>query len=261
MVDTTRSALYDSIGIGYAAMRREDPRWRARILDAVGDAAPVLNVGAGAGSYEPHDRLVVALDPSAEMLAQRAPGAAPCVLGVAEQLPAADGAYGVAMGVLTVHHWPDWRRGLAELRRVAARQVIVATDTDRLAQFWLTRDYVPELAPYERRQVTAHQVAAELGTADVRVLPLPRDFSDAVYPAFWRRPEAFLNEELWRHSSALARLDPSVRRRALTRLAADLADGTWHERNADLMELDEFDAGFRLVVRDGDALDRAAPPA
>lgn len=244
----TRAALYDSIGVGYATMRREDPRWRARILVALGDAAPVLNVGAGAGSYEPDDRRVVALDPSAAMLAQRPAGAAPCVLGVAEQLPAADGAFGAALAVLTVHHWPDWRRGLAELRRVAPRQVVVATDTDQLARFWLTRDYVPELARYERGQINAAQVAAELGTEDVRTMWIPGDFSDAVYPAFWRRPEAFLDEELWRHSSALAKLDPQVRRRAVDRLASDLADGTWRERNAELLDQDAFDGGFRLVV-------------
>jgi len=244
------SALYDSIGVGYAAARREDPRWRAMILDALGDASPVLDVGAGPGSYEPDDRPVLALDPSAEMIAQRPAGAAPCVLGVAEHLPAADGAFGAAMAVLTVHHWPDWRRGITELRRVAARQVILATDTARLAQFWLARDYVPELAAYERRQVTADQIAAELGTEDVRVMRLPHDFTDAVYPAFWRRPEAFLDEGLWRHSSALAKLDPQVRRRAIARLAADLDDGAWHTRNADLLKRTEFDAGFRLVVRD-----------
>lgn len=250
MNTTARSELYDRIGVGYAALRKEDPRWRAAILEALGDASPVLNVGAGAGSYEPDDRPVVALDPSAAMVAQRPAGAASCVRGVAEHLPAADNAFGAVMGVLTVHHWPDWRRGIAELRRVASRQVILATDTVRLAEFWLARDYLPELAEHERRQVTADQVAAELGTDDVRVMWIPDDFSDAVYPAFWRRPEAFLNEEVWRHSSALARLEPQTRRRVITQLAADLDDGTWRARNADLVEQTAFDAGFRLLVRD-----------
>ena len=245
-----RTELYDRIGVGYATLRQEDPRWRAAILEALGDASPVLNVGAGAGSYEPDDRPVVALDPSAAMLAQRPAGAAPCVRGVAEHLPAADRAFGAVMGVLTVHHWPDWRRGLAELRRVAPRQVIVATDTMRLAEFWLARDYLPELAAHERRQLSADKVAAELGVDEVRTMWLPADFVDAVYPAFWRRPEAFLNEEIWRHSSSLAQLDPQVRRRAITQLAADLDDGTWSRRNADLVDLTAFDAGFRLLVRD-----------
>lgn len=249
MVTTQSPALYDSIGLGYATLRRQDPRWRVRILEALGDAAPVLNVGAGTGSYEPDDRPVVALDPSATMLAQRPAGAAPCVLGVAGHLPAADGAFGAVLAVLTVHHWPDWRRGLAETRRVAPLQVVLATDTARLAEFWLARDYVPELAAYERRQITAAEVAAELGTDDVRTMWLPHDFTDAVYPAFWRRPEVFLDEEVWRHSSALAKLDPQVRRRAVAQLRSDLADGTWHARNADLVEKSEFDAGFRLVVR------------
>jgi hypothetical protein len=126
--------------------------------------------------------------------------------------------------------------------------VILATDTRRLAQFWLTRDYVPELAAYEHGQVTADQIAAELGTEDVRTMWLPHDFTDAVYPAFWRRPEAFLDERLWQHSSALAKLETRVRRRAITELAADLDDGTWDARNADLLQRIKYDAGFRLVV-------------
>lgn len=242
------TALYDSIGIGYAAARREDRRWRSAILAALADAESVINVGAGAGSYEPDDRPVLAVEPSAEMRAQRPAGAAPCVAGVAERLPAEDGGFGAALGVLTVHHWTDWRAGLAEMRRVARRQVLVATDTARLAEFWLTRDYLPELVDYEHGQVNAADIAAELGTGDIRTLWIAPDFTDAVYPAFWRRPEAFLDESLWQHSSALAKLDPAIRRRAIAQLTADLNDGTWQARNAELMQQDEFDGGFRLIV-------------
>jgi len=242
------AALYDSLGVGYAAARREDPRWREAILAALGDASSVINVGAGAGSYEPTDRPVLAVEPSAEMIAQRPVGAAPCVKGIAERLPAADGAFGAAMGVLTVHHWSDWRHGLAEMRRVAARQVVLATDTARLAEFWLARDYVPELVAYEHAQVTATEIASALGTDDIRIMWMADDFTDAVYPAFWRRPEAFLDPGLWQHSSALARLDPAIRQRAIDQLSADLAEGAWHARNADLLERTDFDGGFRLVV-------------
>ena len=151
MSPSENTALYDSIGVGYAAARREDPRWRSAILDALAGAGSVINVGAGAGSYEPDDRPVLAVEPSAEMRAQRPAGAARCVAGVAEQLPAADQEFAAAMGVLTVHHWTDWRRGLAEMRRVAPRQVLVATDTTRLAEFWLIRDYLPEAGPEAAR--------------------------------------------------------------------------------------------------------------
>ena len=64
-------ADYTTIGVDYARYRRPDPRIAARIMDAIGDARTLLNVGAGAGSYEPTDREVTAVEPSATMRAQR----------------------------------------------------------------------------------------------------------------------------------------------------------------------------------------------
>ncbi|HEX6165360.1 MAG TPA: hypothetical protein VFZ30_01140, partial [Acidimicrobiales bacterium] len=93
--------VYDRIGRGYAAHRVADPRWQAAIAAAVGDAATVANVGAGAGSYEPARRTVVAVDPSSRMIGQRPAGAAPAVRGVAEALPMRDGAADVGLAVLT----------------------------------------------------------------------------------------------------------------------------------------------------------------
>jgi SAM-dependent methyltransferase len=127
-------ALYDRIGAGYGAARGEDPRLAAAIHAALGDARSVVNVGAGTGSYEPRDRDVLAVEPSAVMRAQRPPGAAHAVGCVAEALPLGDGAVDAAMAVLTLHHWSDWRAGVAEMRRVAHRQVVVCTwDPGRLA--------------------------------------------------------------------------------------------------------------------------------
>ncbi|MEV4602734.1 class I SAM-dependent methyltransferase [Amycolatopsis sp. NPDC049253] len=238
--------VYDSIGKDYSLGRRTDPRWMARILAAVGPAVSVVNIGAGTGSYEP-PATVAAIEPSRRMLAQRPPAAAPAVRAVAEHLPLRSASADVALAVLTVHHWPDWRRGLTELRRVASRQVVLAYDTSLHADFWLTREYLPEVASLERSRPSATDIATELGASAVEVLPVPWDFQDGVYPAHWRRPAAYLDERVRRSCSALAQTPPAAVARAITSLRADLASGTWQRRHADLLALDSLDVGFRLI--------------
>src|SRR5690242_4275233 len=97
-------AIYDTLGSTYTATRQPDPRIAARIGAALGDAGDVINVGAGAGSYEP-DRTVLAVEPSQIMIAQRPPGSAPVVRAVAERLPLRDNAADAVMALLTIHHW------------------------------------------------------------------------------------------------------------------------------------------------------------
>src|ERR1043165_7878025 len=119
------------------------------VLAALGDARTALDVGAGSGRYEPADRTVYAVEPSREMIAQRGTDAPPVVRAVAEALPVRDNAVDAVLAVLTVHHWADWRRGVAELRRVARRRVVLAYDTRLHADFWFVREYVPEIAALE----------------------------------------------------------------------------------------------------------------
>ncbi|CAN5855467.1 hypothetical protein BH23ACT2_BH23ACT2_30930 [soil metagenome] len=147
MAGAADAPLYDRIGLGYAAVRCADPCIEARIHAALGEAAPVLNVGAGSGSYEPADREVAAVEPSEAMIAQQPDGTAPVVRAVAERLPFPDGAFGAAMAVLTVHHWPDPLAGLRELRRVTTGPVAVLTfDKDVHDSGWLIDDYLPAAA-------------------------------------------------------------------------------------------------------------------
>lgn len=240
---------YDEIGVGYALGRRTDPRWLAPVLDALGDAASVLDVGSGTGSYEPPGRQVVAVEPSAEMVRQRPPGAAPVVRAVAEALPFSLSVFEAGLAVLTVHHWGDWRRGLDELRRVSRRQVVLAYDTALHNDFWLVREYVPEVAALELSRPSASEIADHLGASSVRALPVPWDFTDGVFPAHWRRPEAYLDPAVRRACSALAQTPPAAVERGIARLRTDLASGRWHEEHAELLSLPEWDAGFRLIVR------------
>ncbi|MGX7825441.1 class I SAM-dependent methyltransferase [Actinokineospora sp. 24-640] len=223
----------------------------AAILAALGDARSVVDVGAGTGSYEPGGRTVLAIEPSAEMVRQRPRTAAPVVRGVAEALPVRDQAVDAALAVLTVHHWGDWRGGLAELRRVAPRQVVLAYDTRLHAEFWLVREYIPEVADLELSRPSADDIATELGADSVTPLPLPWDFTDGVFPAHWRRPAAYLDPQVRRTCSALARTDPDAVVRGIRRLRDDLESGRWHEQHQDLLALDQWDAGFRLIVSRG----------
>ena len=242
--------LYDTIGATYTVTRRTEPRIAARVLDALGDARTVLNVGAGTGSYEPTDRAVTAVEPSALMRAQRPAGAAPCVAAAAERLPFADRSFDAAMAFATVHHWQDPIAGLREMRRVARRVVVFThdtTDSGWLDRFWLTRDYLPELGEL----VTGRPSLTDLADAiDARVepVPVPWDCVDGFFEAYWRRPEAYLDESVRRGVSVWARVGPEVEQRAVRSLRDDLASGRWAERNSDLADLEEAELGLRLLI-------------
>ncbi len=246
----TAQPLYDSIGAGYTATRQTDPRLAARIWAALGDARTVLNVGAGTGSYEPTDRDVTAVEPSALMRAQRPAGAAPCVAAAAESLPFADQSFDAAMAVSTVHHWPDPIAGLLEMRRVARRVVVFQFDTSETAwrrRFWLTRDYLPEVANLVRGRPSLARQARAIG-ARIDPVPIPWDCVDGFFEAYWRRPEAYLDERVRRGISVWTRVGPGPEQRAVQALAADLASGRWAERNQAILAIDEAELGARLLV-------------
>jgi len=241
--------IYDQIGTDYASVRRPDSRWVARIHQALTGHRTLVNVGAGAGSYEPRFMSVVGVEPSQTMIRQRPLSAAPVVRGVAEQLPFPDGAFDVALAVLTVHHWSDPGAGLAEMRRVARKQVVVTWDPDVFArQFWLVRDYLPAAVARETPLATLATVLAYLGPATTEILPVPEDCTDGFFGAYWKRPHAYLGATVRRAISGLALLDDGVVSVAMERLKFDLDQGRWHARYSELMDLDEIDLGYRLVV-------------
>ncbi len=239
-------AKYDTIGIDYAMLRRPDVRIAAMIDAALGDAETVLNVGAGAGSYEPAARQVTALEPSIEMIRQRPPTAAPVVQGRAEQLPFADASFDAAMAVLTVHHWSDQALGLAEMRRVSRGPVIILTYDATIRGFWLA-DYIPELVTLDEAQMPPMtEYAAALGDVEIMPVPIPHDCTDGFLCAYWRRPAAYLDDRVRAAMSSFHAIgDVSA---ALARLENDLASGAWEARYGALLELDALDCGYRLVV-------------
>ena len=243
------SHLYDRIGQGYTAVRRTDPRIAAAVHAALGDARTIVNVGAGAGSYEPRDRDVIAVEPSPVMLAQRPVGAAPAVQASAEALPFGDGAFDAAMAILSDHHWPDRAAGLRELRRVAAcRAVVFQCDLEAQQEaFWLVRDYLTTFRP---ASMTIAELARHLGAQRIEPVPIPRDCRDGFLAAYWRRPHSYLDQRVRDGISVFRLLPPEDVERAVARLREDLESGEWARRNADILERDAMDLGYRLVIAD-----------
>ena len=252
--ESVEKATYDRIGAGYSEVRCGDPRIAARINDALGDARTVLNVGAGTGSYEPVDREVTAVEPSAEMIAQRLTGSAPVVQANAEELPFEDDRFDAAMAVLTVHHWSDLDAGLKEMVRVTRQRIlIVAFDPGALANLWITRDYFPEMLELKRRSpVTSTELATMLSTARSVPIPVPRDCTDHFFAALWARPEMLFDEEVVRPMWVWQSISETARREGRERLAADIKTGAWDERYGYLREKQELDVGLRLVVSELD---------
>ncbi|MEM1418776.1 MAG: class I SAM-dependent methyltransferase [Myxococcota bacterium] len=246
------SPRYDRIGAGYARTRREDPDQRARIHAALGDAATVVNVGAGTGSYEPTDRHVVAIEPSDVMAAQRAPSRVPAIRASADALPLRDGSVDAAMAVLTLHHWDDAReRGVRELRRVSRGPVVIVSyDGDVSGEMWLMADYLVEVGEMDRRIFPKPERVAEWLGGDVRIEPLPirRDSPDWNLGSFWAHPERVLDADARNATSGFARQAPEVVERVVSDVRRDLDDGTWDARYGHLRTLDALDVGLRLIV-------------
>ncbi|MBL6277062.1 class I SAM-dependent methyltransferase [Micromonospora fiedleri] len=241
---------YETKGKGYASQRRPDPRIAALIHTALGDARTVLNVGAGAGSYEPTDRYVVALEPSARMRGQRPATAVPALDAAAESIPFDDDAFDAVMATVTVHQWADTARGLAELRRVARGPVVVLTfDGAALDRFWLA-EYAPELIAVECRRYPAISTIAEVIGTEVSVIevPIPVDCVDGFTEAYYARPERLLDPAVRAAQSAWGFVDEAAIARAVERLRDDLDSGAWDARHGHLRAQPTFNGSLRLIV-------------
>jgi SAM-dependent methyltransferase len=242
-------ALYDSIGQAYRTTRRPDPRIASAITTALGDAASVVNVGAGAGSYEPR-QTIAAIEPSRVMIGQRPRGSAPAAQAAAEHIPLRDGCADAAMAVLTVHHWSDVAAGVAEMRRIARRRLVFFTWYPQAgAPFWLLQEYLPEAAATDAAMAEQiHVLAGLLPGAEIRPVPIPHDCTDGFAAAYWRRPQAYLDPTVRAGISLLAKTGEQTLRPGLNRLADDLRTGRWQHNHASLSQLDSFDAGYRLII-------------
>jgi uncharacterized protein (DUF1330 family)/SAM-dependent methyltransferase len=245
-------ARYDSIGRTYARVRREDPQLRERIHAALGDARSVVNVGAGAGSYEPRDRHVIAIEPSAVMASQRGPDRVPPLRATADALPLFDASVDAAMAIITLQHWDQAReRGVRELRRVARGPVVIVTFDARISgEMWLMKDYLPEVAALDHQIFPAPERIAQWlgGKVSIEPLPLSRDTPDWMLGSYWAHPERVLDEDARNATSGFARMPREVVERVASAVQRDLTDGTWEKRYGQLRQQTELDVGLRLIV-------------
>ncbi|MGV1756797.1 class I SAM-dependent methyltransferase [Rhizobium sp. A22-96] len=243
-------ANYGVIGTGYTRYRQPDPHIAEFIRQALGDAATVLNVGAGAGSYEPVDRKVTAVEPSASMRAQRPAHLPVAIDGTAESLPFLDQAFDAAMATFTVHQWSNLERGLSEMRRVTLGPVLILScDPDLLERSWL-HAYAPEMITVEARRYPS--IAAIVkglgGNAEVKAVPIPLNCVDGFGEAYYGRPERMLDPGARLANSAWSFVDPSVGERFVAELGRDLADGSWDRRYGELRTQPFFEGSLRLII-------------
>ena len=243
---------YDRIGHQYARTRREDPRFAAAIRRALGDARTVVNVGAGAGSYEPRDRQMIAIEPSDVMAAQRPGELSPAIRAGAGDLPLREDSVDAAMAVLTIHHWDsDQERGVTEMRRVARGAVVILTyDATVSARMWLMADYLPEVAELDRRVFPNPELVADWlgGTTRIEPVAIPRDTPDWMLGSFWAHPERVLDEQARNATSGFARMDTAVVQRVVSAVGSDLQSGVWDARHGHLRRLHAYDVGLRLLI-------------
>jgi SAM-dependent methyltransferase len=251
MNTSTTAFDYDKKEHNYSSVRQTDPRIAQYIYDALEDAHTILNVGAGSGSYEPQDRYVISLEPSARMRGQRAAaGRTPAVIGFADNLPFDDTAFDASMAIATVHHWPDLAKGLREMRRVTRKQVVIFTwDPEGLHQLW-NNEYFPEVVAAERRRYpTINSIISALGgNCEVRKIPVPIDCIDGFQDAFYARPEAFLNKEVRQAQSAWAFIPEDLEAQYVKTLQADLNSGEWDRKYAHFRTQPQFSGGIRLII-------------
>jgi SAM-dependent methyltransferase len=242
-----KSVLYDDIGAGYAATRRADPRIAEAIRRALGDAASVVNIGAGSGSYEPTDMHVVPVEPSETMIRQRPVSLPRALRGAAEQLPLPAKSVDAALAVMTAHHWRDRPAAFAEIGRVARKRAVFFTRDPDVGFGWLD-EYFPGLAGGSTSRYPRLEEFDVLGRVTVDVVAVPADCTDGFTAAYWRRPAAYLDETVRANMSTFALLDERVVADGVERLARDLADAHWQRNHGSLLTLDELDAGYRLVT-------------
>ncbi|MBW2092292.1 MAG: class I SAM-dependent methyltransferase [Deltaproteobacteria bacterium] len=240
--------LYDRIGIKYGDYRKPDARIAEAIHREIGPWPKIVNVGAGTGSYEPKGRDVVAVEPSSMMISQRSKDHTPVIQASAESLPFKDGAFDVALAILTIHHWAGLEQGLRELLRVANQRVVLLTWIGFIQDFWLV-DYLPQINEIDEPFFPSLDRLQEiLGPLRIIPVPIPHDCTDGFLCAYWRRPHAYLDEKVRRAISTFSRIakfEPGLKR-----LEKELQSGLWHKKHQDTLDKESMDYGYRIVIHD-----------
>ncbi len=239
--------IYDKIGVNYATQRQTDPRLLEQITTKLKGAKRILNIGAGAGSYEPPNMDLIAIEPSLEMINQRANDAYPVIQGFAEELPFEDDSFSHVMTILSMHHWTNKPKAFNEINRVAKEVFIAVSWNPDAEPFWLTRDYFPEIYETDKRIFPKlDEINSYFDDVEMVPLGIPEDCIDGFLAAFWKRPEAYLNPIVRQSISTFSKLKSL--KKGLLNLKNDLDSGAWLEKNKDIMNSNTLDAGYVLIT-------------
>ena len=245
----TTKTLYDRIGSGYSRRRNPDTRIAQLIGQALSDNMLIANVGAGTGSYEPSNKVVIAIEPSAEMIAQRTSAGGRVLRSTAENIPLRDKSVDASMAVLTIHHWRNWKGGIAELNRISRHRIAVMTWDPGHSGFWLVQRYLPEILEIDRAIFPRlEEITQLLGRSQVKVVPVPHDCSDGFLGAYWNRPQEYLDPDVRSAISTFRRV--AQVEEGLAWLQAELSDGSWARMYGELGLRRELDVGYRLIIAD-----------
>ena len=240
-------ATYDHIGKGYSSNRKSDPKIALQVFSKLIGAKKILNIGAGTGSYEPKNVNLIAVEPSAEMIAQRSSAAHPVIQAIAEELPFEANSFSHTMTVLSMHHWTDRKKAFNEINRVTSDAFVAVTWNPESKPFWLTRDYFPEIFEADKKIFPTPSDFEECFD-DVQIAPLliPENCMDGFLAAYWKRPEAYLNPELRKSISTFGKLnDCSI---GLERLEKDISSGDWEKKNRSILDSSALDVGYIIVT-------------
>ncbi|MGB0385176.1 MAG: class I SAM-dependent methyltransferase [Ardenticatenaceae bacterium] len=239
-------AIYDKIGITYSVTRCTDPKIAKQLYSELQGAARIVNIGAGTGSYEPKNVELVAVEPSAKMIAQRKDGSHPVEKAFAEKLPFEDNSFSHAMTVLSMHHWENRALAFSEINRVATEKFVAITWDPKSDPFWLTRDYFPEIYEMDKPIFPdLEELKEHFDDVKMRPLLIPSDCKDGLLAAFWKRPDAYLTSQVRQATSAFAKLKNLSE--GLQKLEDDLASGAWAKNNHAILGLSSLDVGYRII--------------
>lgn len=241
---------YDKQNVKYTRHRQTDPFIFEYINKALGDAKTVLNVGAGSGSYEPVDRKVTAVEPSKLMREQRGADKVKAIEAFADDLPFDDDTFDASMAILTIHHWPDIKKGLLEMKRVTKNRVVVMTfDPDKVGEFWLA-EYCPEMAEVDKARSPKIDFITETlgGFCTVNKVQVPYDCIDGFNEAFYGKPEGFLQESVRRSQSFWDFLPPETEQKAVEKLRSDLETGKCDKKYGHFRTQPKYEGAIRLIV-------------
>jgi SAM-dependent methyltransferase len=241
---------YDKSGSGYSRYRKADPEIEKLIHSSLGDAKTVLNAGAGTGSYEPHDRYVIPVEPSETMRRQRPTGSAPVLNCLAEELPFDDNSFDASMAVLTIHHWPNILRGIQEIRRVAKGPVVIVTfDMDNASEYWLY-NYAPGIVEADKKRFPSINFILNAlgGKSEVSQIPVPADCKDFFQEGLYARPEAFLVDEIRKTQSGWSFLPAGEEQKAVQKLKKELESGEWDKKYGHFRTMPHLLCALRLIV-------------